>query len=161
MSAPANGPFTGGCQCGAVRFRVTELGRPSVCHCRMCQKAFGGFFGPLVTAPDAIWSRGEPKWFHSSSAARRGFCADCGTPLAYETRYGLELAIGGFDYPQAAAPKVQVNPRDKLAFYNDLSTLPVHVSETSGEWEGFMADIVNYQHPDHDTETWPPQGAER
>ncbi|MHA1190379.1 MAG: GFA family protein [Alphaproteobacteria bacterium] len=150
-------PLSGGCQCGAVRFTVSDLGRPSVCHCRMCQKAFGGFFGPLVTAMDATWTRGEPKWFESSSAARRGFCGDCGTPLAYETRYGLELAIGAFDDPQAAAPKVQVNPRDKLALYDGLSTLPVHVSNAGGEWETFMADIVNYQHPDHDTDTWPPE----
>ena len=31
---------TGGCQCGAVRFRIEgALGRASICHCRMCQKA--------------------------------------------------------------------------------------------------------------------------
>ena len=36
----------GGCQCGAVRFSVGRLGRGSICHCRMCQKAFGSFFGP-------------------------------------------------------------------------------------------------------------------
>ncbi len=33
--------LTGGCQCGAVRFRAAHLGRASLCHCRMCQKAFG------------------------------------------------------------------------------------------------------------------------
>ncbi len=37
------GDLTGGCQCGAVRFSVGRLGRASVCHCRMCQKAFGSF----------------------------------------------------------------------------------------------------------------------
>ncbi len=41
--------ITGGCQCGAVRYAISgELGRASICHCRMCQKAFGSFFGPLV-----------------------------------------------------------------------------------------------------------------
>ncbi len=40
---PSEAPFTGGCQCGAVRFAVGRLGRASICHCRMCQKAFGGF----------------------------------------------------------------------------------------------------------------------
>ena len=40
-----------GCQCGAVRFRVEgTLDDASVCHCRMCQKAFGGFYAPLVSA---------------------------------------------------------------------------------------------------------------
>ena len=31
---------TGGCQCGAVRYRATAmLDNAHVCHCRMCQKA--------------------------------------------------------------------------------------------------------------------------
>ncbi|MEQ8373768.1 MAG: GFA family protein, partial [Roseibium aggregatum] len=31
---------TGGCQCGALRFKVEgPLGEASICHCRMCQKA--------------------------------------------------------------------------------------------------------------------------
>ncbi|RVQ04591.1 GFA family protein, partial [Sinorhizobium meliloti] len=30
--------FTGGCQCGAVRYRAEgTLGDPHICHCRMCQ----------------------------------------------------------------------------------------------------------------------------
>jgi hypothetical protein len=45
-------PRTGGCQCGAVRFRINgRLGRASICHCRMCQKQFGSFFSALVTVP--------------------------------------------------------------------------------------------------------------
>lgn len=31
---------SGGCQCGAVRYRLHEpLSNPHICHCRMCQKA--------------------------------------------------------------------------------------------------------------------------
>ena len=150
-------PLTGGCQCGAVRFRVTRLGRGSICHCRMCQKAFGGFFGPLVTAHNASWTRGEPKWFQSSNAARRAFCGDCGTPLAYETRFGLELAIGAFDEPVAAAPQIQVNLHDKLPFFDGLTALPVR-SEESDEWADFLSGIHSNQHPDHDTDDWPPKG---
>ena len=47
-----SGMASGGCQCGAVRFRGSKFGRASICHCRMCQKAFGGFFGALVTVHD-------------------------------------------------------------------------------------------------------------
>ena len=82
--SPAEGQFTGGCQCGAVRFSAKRLGRASICHCRMCQKAFGSFFGPLVTAFGVVWTREEPNYFQSSSKFRRGFCAKCGTPLTYE-----------------------------------------------------------------------------
>ena len=149
--------LTGGCQCGAVRFAVSELGRPSICHCRMCQKAFGSFFAPLVTAKDGRFTRGKPKWFHSSNLARRAFCADCGTPLAYETRYGLEFAIGAFDDPEKTAPVIQVNMTDKLACYDQLSSLPVK-DDPSEEWLDFMAEVQSHQHPDHETENWPPKG---
>jgi len=119
----------------------------------MCQKAFGGFFGPLVTAHDATWTRGEPKWFQSSNRARRAFCGECGTPLAYETKYGLELAIGAFDDPTIAAPAIQVNLNDKLPFFDTLTELPIR--DTDPEWADFMAGIHSNQHPDHDTEDWP------
>ena len=42
-------PITGGCQCGAVRYRITApFENPHICHCRMCQKAFGNYFAALV-----------------------------------------------------------------------------------------------------------------
>lgn len=157
MSLTSRETHSGGCQCGAVRFQVKLLGRPSICHCRMCQKAFGGFFGPLVTARDAVWTRGTPKWFQSSNSARRGFCDACGTPLAYETRFGLELAIGAFDDPTVAAPVIQVNLTDRVPFFASLTSLPER-REVSDEWRDFMAGIHSNQHPDHDTEDWPAKG---
>lgn len=149
--------LTGGCQCGQVRFATKLLGRPSICHCRMCQKAFGSFFGPLVTSHDGQWTRGEPKWFQSSDRARRAFCGDCGTPLAYETQFGLEFAIGAFDDPGAVPPAIQVNLADKVPFFDSLTELPVRDSPDD-EWLDFMAGIHSNQHPDHDTKNWPPKG---
>ena len=149
--------LTGGCQCGKVRFATKLLGRPSICHCRMCQKAFGGLYGPLVPAHDGHWTRGEPKWFDSSNLARRAFCADCGTPLAYETKFGLELAIGAFDDPTRVAPVIQVNMADKLPFFDGLTSLPVK-DDPSDEWLDFMTGIHSNQHPDHDTKSWSPTG---
>lgn len=153
----SNGPFTGGCQCGAVRFRVERLGRPSICHCRMCQKAFGSFFGPFATSYGLTWTRGEPRYFQSSNKVRRGFCADCGTPLSYEYGAEPEIAIGAFDNPEVAAPVIQVNPADKLSFFDGLASLPVRQPSEQPEHEVFKAEIVSHQHPDHDTDTWPPE----
>ncbi len=148
--------LTGGCQCGAVRFRVEALGRASICHCRMCQKAFGSFYALLVTGKGLVWTRGAPKHFASSNLVRRGFCGDCGTPLTYEDGGDVEVAIGAFDDPTAAAPVIQVNPRDKLPFVDGIPGLPVRGPGAAPASEDFKARVVSRQHPDHDTETWPP-----
>jgi hypothetical protein len=149
-------PLTGGCQCGAVRFRVERLGRGSICHCRMCQKAFAAFYGPLITAYGVTWTRGGAKHFQSSNLVRRGFCADCGTPLTYEYEGCIELAIGAFDDPSRAAPAIQVNPADKLPFVDDLPDLPFGSPEAEPAAEVFKAAAISHQHPDCDTEAWPP-----
>ncbi|ODT79744.1 MAG: aldehyde-activating protein [Pelagibacterium sp. SCN 64-44] len=148
---------SGGCQCGAVRFRIARLGRSSICHCRMCQKAFGGFFGPLVTGLDFAWTRGAPKYFASSDTVRRGFCGECGTPLTYESGHYTEFAIGALDDPEVAAPVLQVNPAGKLSFTDHLHDLPTWAPEKQAERDALYAGYVSRQHPDHDTPTWPPK----
>ncbi|MEC9344010.1 MAG: GFA family protein [Pseudomonadota bacterium] len=147
--------ITGGCQCGAVRYRTEALGRASICHCRMCQKAFGGFFGPLVTAKGLVWTRGAPATFASSNKIRRGFCGTCGTPLTYDWGGDLEIAIGTLDDPEAAPPSIQVNLTDRLSFVDRLHELPVRGAADNEQASAFMAGIVSHQHPDHDTDQWP------
>ena len=150
---------TGGCQCGAVRFRIGRLGDASICHCRMCQKQFGSFFGPFVGAHDVVWTRGERKLYSSSDKANRGFCADCGTPLTYEAGEPAEfaIAIGALDNPELAAPVLQVNPADKLSFFDGLCSLPTRAVGDDPKQDAFNASITSFQHPDHDTAEWPPQ----
>ena len=156
-----SGPYSGGCQCGAVRFRAETLGRASICHCRMCQKATGGFFGAYVTGRGVSWTRGTPSYFLSSNKVQRGFCGACGTPLTFEQLEGLppgqvELSIAAFDDPERAAPVIQVNLEGKLAFVDHLSELPA-MTDPPAAWVAFKAAVVSRQHPDHDTDAWPPK----
>jgi hypothetical protein len=146
--------FSGGCQCGAVRFRASHLGRPSICHCRMCQKAFGSFFGPLVTADHAHfeWTRGAPSLFRSSAKIHRGFCGKCGTPLTYQSREGIEIAIGAFDHPEFFQPQIQVNHKKRLPWIEQLFEAPIL---DNPQVEAMHAAIESWQHPDHDTDKWP------
>lgn len=148
---------TGGCQCGAVRFRVKgKLGRPSICHCRMCQKQFGSFFSALVTVPEGVeWVREEPSYFQSSVNIDRGFCARCGTPLTYRHPDGLEIAIGTFDDRSDLAPQVQVNHAFRLPWVEQIFDAPV-LSQV--EQSARQEQIISFQHPDHETENWPSQG---
>jgi hypothetical protein len=157
----ANTPvWTGGCQCGAVRFRAEgALGRASVCHCRMCQKATGNFYAPFAQVGDArlTWTRGALKHFASSNDARRGFCGNCGTPLTFEASDGVALAIGSFDEAEAIAPVIAWGVEAKLPYVDDVPGLPAHRTEDDPDLQGILPSLVSYQHPDHDTETWQPR----
>lgn len=147
--------ITGGCQCGAIRYEVENLGRASICHCRMCQKAFGSFFGPLVSAHGLIWTRGKPKIFHSSNRNWRGFCGECGTPLTYEFEGGVELSIGSLDNPSVAPPTVQVNFADRCTFIEGLFELPEVAPAQAQQDSAWNESVISNQHPDHNTNQWP------
>ncbi|MGG7517033.1 GFA family protein [Allorhizobium undicola] len=149
--------YTGGCQCGAVRFRLHGKPRDvSICHCRMCQKAFGNYFAPFVAChpADVEWTRGAPKQFASSNFVTRGFCGDCGTPLTYEAPDGLSLAAGAFDDPATLPPTLQYGTEGKLPFTDHLSRLPGHHTDFDIESAPFLADIVSNQHPDEEMPFW-------
>jgi len=145
----------GGCQCGAIRFAFEgELGGASICHCRMCQKAFGAFYGPFVTAKNErlAWTRGQLAHFQSSNYVRRGFCANCGTPLTYEAVEGqTEIAVGAFDDPNSVPITSQLSVHTKVAYVDGLSDLPAR------QLSAFKGELISYQHPDHDTDHWEPR----
>jgi hypothetical protein len=146
---------TGGCQCGAIRYRVEgELMHPGICHCRMCQKATGGFFAAFVTARrrDFSWTRGYPKHFQSSNKVRRGFCDACGTQLTFEGDWeAIDLTIGSFDDPRDLRPISQIGVADKLPYTDDIPHVPHRSAEAQAKMDAWFARVVSNQHPDHDT----------
>ena len=157
-------PLTGGCQCGAVRYRVTAppVG-VHVCHCRMCQKAVGGPFAVIcpVLKTEFEVTRGAMSYFWSSDIARRGFCSACGTPMTFEYPHvpDLGLLVGTFDHPEAVAPEVQYGIESRVPWYGNLPSLPGD-RPTYADDPAMLARISgsNHQHPDHDTADWPPAG---
>jgi hypothetical protein len=151
---------SGGCQCGAVRYSFTgSFGPAGICHCRMCQKAFGSWGAALVSVPFErfTWTRGEPSVFRSSAIVARGFCSACGTQL-YMREDGdsnIELAIGALDQPNDITELVQQSGvESKLHWFNALAHLPEETSDASRTPED-MQNLASFQHPDHDTENWP------
>ena len=151
--------LAGGCQCGAVRFRVEgEIGRASVCHCRMCQKAFAAPYGALVTVrqDQLAWTRGRRSRFPSSNKAQRGFCGACGTPLTFEWDAAkIDLAVCAFDDAEALAPTVQLRTGSALGWAATVPQLPVL---DGPEVAAHDAGVVSRQHPDHDTPDEPSGG---
>jgi hypothetical protein len=153
--------ITGGCQCGAVRYALHEQpSGPHICHCRMCQKAFGSFFAPLVgVARDKFeLTRGQLATFMSSDEAERGFCVRCGTPLTfrYVTRQRIAVSIGSLDEPEKIPPQNQYGIESRLPWFATLMALPG--DKTTEEDDPAMAAAIHatsHQHPDHDTTNWP------
>lgn len=154
--------ITGGCQCGAVRYRVDgALTDPHICHCRMCQKAAGNYFMPLASAKrDRLHiTRGEISWFRSSEPVRRGFCNHCGTPLIFDplTSDHYSVTLGSLDRPDLHRPLKQFGTEAVMPWFADLPGLEAHETGADGEMDdGEVEEIAqsNYQHPDHDTENW-------
>lgn len=153
--------LSGGCQCGAVRYRITgPPERVHLCHCRMCQKATGGPFAASAPVKRAwfAWTRGTPASFASSSLAHRDFCAACGTPLTfrYDDADTISVTLGSLDDPEAVPPVRQYGIEGRLSW---LDRVPSLSFETTAE---AMAPerrrrFANHQHPDRDTpEGWMP-----
>ncbi len=163
--------MTGGCQCGAVRYAVyAEPYNHHICHCRMCQKAFGGFFAPLVNVrnEDFEVTRGKISLFRSSRDVERGFCSNCGTPLTVfdDGSDHLNVSIGSFDEPARLKPEIQIGTESRMPWFGELDGLPADTTLGAGEKYGFLDELAviaatNHQHPDHDTETWPPETGDR
>ena len=145
---------TGGCQCGAVRYRITTpFENPHICHCRMCQKAFGNFFAALVGTKKTglTWTKGTPSFFRSSEIVQRGFCRDCGTPLsfAYDNSARIAVSIGSLDQPQAARPARQFGMEAMHPSFMELHSLPGSRTEDDIPPED-MKRLTSKQHPDRD-----------
>ncbi|MBN9332375.1 GFA family protein [Devosia sp.] len=153
--------WAGGCQCGAVRYRFTRKPRSAhLCHCRMCQKAFGAFYAPLVGSEmeNFVVTRGVLAIFRSSDLVERGFCHECGTPLSFAHVGGhwMSVSIGSLDNPEAFPPKDQHGANSRIHWVSDLGQLPdvAPIEERAPERAAAIA-LTNHQHPDHDTATWP------
>ena len=100
-------PREGGCQCGAVRYRLE--GEPVAlvaCHCSECQRQSGSAFGmSLIVSKDAFQLlSGEPKQFDRTADSGRSvecaFCPACGTRIYHEPTYRkdtLNIKTGTLD----------------------------------------------------------------
>ena len=148
MTDITNIRLTGGCQCGAVRYALSQTPTGTLCHCRMCQKAVGGPFAALAAVDVGAlrWTRGEPALFESSSVAQRGFCPRCGTPLTYQglDRSKIDITTCSLDDPSVIALERIYGSESRLGWLDALNTLPAH--DTEAKYSG----IINNQHPDHD-----------
>jgi len=115
MSAHVELPLTGGCNCGAVRFEITEpLRSARYCHCTRCQRRTGtassanGAVAPgsfrIVLGEEKLraWKPedGHEKWF----------CGECGSAIFTrdpEDHSNLGVRLGALDGDPGVRPSIR------------------------------------------------------
>ena len=122
----------GRCLCGHVAFEVRG---PVLwcghCHCDSCRRATGSpfttWFG--VKRDDCRFTGAEPGVYRSSPGVRRGYCTNCGSPMAFESERWpdeIHLYAASLEDPAAITPQFHVHVAEKLPWVVLADGLPQH-----------------------------------
>ena len=117
---------TGGCLCGEIRYESDEPPYlVGYCHCKTCQKGIGNLFGTsaFFRAAHFRYVKGLPSWFSFTSRGRRGFCSQCGSPIAFQRLDAKgnpedyhSIWLGTLDQPEAYEPTVYWHSESKISW---------------------------------------------
>lgn len=128
--------ITGGCLCGAVRYRTEAAPLfAGVCHCTDCQRTSGSAFACEVGVPkDGLVVTGEVRVFSnkgdSGGGVHRGFCPTCGATLLVEVDAmpgAVLLTMGTMDDKTIIAPQMHLycaSAQPWVALPQDIPTFP-------------------------------------
>ena len=123
--------LTGGCLCGAVRYRLTaEPFDAGWCHCRTCQLNSGTPAMAFASVPSADYvienGREAIRRYPSSQGAERWFCGQCGTPLLFRELAGTthDFSIATLDRPEAVPPGFHIYCASSIAWAQPADDLP-------------------------------------
>ncbi len=125
----SDGGNTGGCLCGAVRYRVEGgLREIHACHCSQCRRVTGhyGAFSACSNDDLVFESNAGLAWYESSPGIRRGFCGKCGSTLFWDdtSRPYVAIAAGSLDEPTGLRLTGHNFVADKGDYYEIADGLP-------------------------------------
>ncbi len=119
MSKEGDFSVEGGCDCGAVRYRMTS--KPMVvhcCHCRWCQRETGASFAlnAMIEADRVILLKGPPEMVDTPSNSGKGQkiarCPDCRIAVWSNYAGGGEavrfIRVGTLDEPDLLPPDIHI-----------------------------------------------------
>jgi len=128
-------PFSGGCLCGAIRYRVDQDSRfEYVCHCTDCQKVNGtAWHAGVIVEEAAFHLTGKPREYavtaDSGRRALRYFCGTCGGQLYSKTETipgVLSVKAGTLDDPSTVQLEREIWCRSELPWARLPDGLPRH-----------------------------------
>lgn len=122
---------TGGCHCGAVRYRAKGVDpRVTECHCSQCRRQSGHRYATTGAKTSDIDIKGADKitWYRASPAAERGFCSVCGSTMFWRRDGGDHTAIlaGTIDEPNGLRLTKHIFVANKGGYYEIDDGLPKH-----------------------------------
>lgn len=126
--------LTGGCLCGAVRYRLaSEPYDCGWCHCRTCQLASGAPAMAFATVPllDYAIEQGADAigTIRSTPFGERRFCTRCGTPLTMHVDHQpgeIDFTAATLDDPGAVTPEFHIFYASRISWAEPADTLPRH-----------------------------------
>jgi hypothetical protein len=114
-------PLTGGCQCGQIRYEITE--QPSLvyaCHCTDCQHITSSAFSLGIALPETAFrlTSGEPRVLQripdSGRVNTRFICPDCACWVYSQPRGGVvRVRAGSLDDTSWLRPTRHIWTRSK------------------------------------------------
>src|SRR4051812_2025118 len=117
-------PLTGGCNCGAVRYEVTEpLVRASYCHCTRCQRRSGAAASPSAHPVPGSFHvvKGEDRlrYWKPDGGGEKWFCGECGSSMfgrnpSHPESIGIRM--GTFDQDPGVRPSVRSFVADAVSW---------------------------------------------
>jgi hypothetical protein len=121
---------SGKCLCGSIVFQYTGApNRTLHCHCESCRRATSSPITTWISVPRSAFAftKGAPRYFHSSPGVRRGFCENCGSPLTCENeRIEGEIHIYAASLldPNCVSPSCHVFVDEQLPWFEVFDDLP-------------------------------------
>ena len=131
-----DGPLTGGCLCGAIRYQVDRVFDVIYCHCNQCRRSSGGpvLLNAGISGNAFRLTKGSPRAYRTSDSGRSFFCETCGSglygeysapnhPFASDGRY-FSVRVGTFDEPDRVRPQIHQFVESKLSWFETTDDLP-------------------------------------
>ena len=129
---------TGGCHCGAVRYRVAApASEVCHCHCSICRRLHGAAFVSFALVPpdSFVVTQGADQLsrYDSSPGAQRYFCARCGAQIYSDVEtlpdirfYTVGTLDGGVHPGHAPEKERHIYVGSKMPWWHIQDDLPQH-----------------------------------
>ncbi len=131
-------PTKGRCFCRAISYEFTGAPKWAAhCHCESCRRATSSPMTTFIGVPRSAFrfTKGAPRYYHSSPGVKRGFCADCGSQLTYEIDRrpeDIDVYALTLDNPAQVRPSGHVFIAEQVPWFEVLDELPRYAATSDG-----------------------------